>query len=202
MSRHLDVGCGGKPRNPYGQRELVGIDLAPQRADTRIHQANLAVDPIPFAADHFDSVSAYDFLEHVPRVLATPDGRGTRLPFVELMNEIWRVLRPGGLFYAQTPVYPSREAFDDPTHVNHVGMQTSSYFAVPWLFAKPYGFHGAFVVLRVHGLQPRTDYEPRGPGKVARVRNWLRPPIGRCSHVLWELQAVKPAPGEHRDAAS
>lgn len=95
-TRHLDLGCGP------------------------VLRSNLTVETTPFESDRFDSVSAFDFLEHVPRVLPTADGRGTRFPFVELMNEISRVQHPDGLLYALKACYPSREAFQDPTHVNIV----------------------------------------------------------------------------------
>ena len=119
-TRHLDLGCGAVPRNPYRRDELHGIDIAPRHEPgaAEIRRANLALQPIPYPDSHFDSVSAYDFFEHVPRVLATADGQDTRFPFVQLMNEVWRVLVPGGLLYAYTPVYPHPMAFQDPTHVN------------------------------------------------------------------------------------
>lgn len=103
--RHLDLGCGTKPRNPYNFSELCGVDLYRSEAidDTfDIRVANLSIEGIPFPDNHFDSVSAFDFLEHIPRVMLKNDTE-TRFPFIELMNEIWRVLKPGGLFYALTP---------------------------------------------------------------------------------------------------
>ncbi len=50
-------------------------------------------------------VRACDFLEHIPL------GK-----VVHVMNEIWRVLAPGGLFYSCTPSTDGRGAFQDPTH--------------------------------------------------------------------------------------
>ena len=89
-TRHLDLGCGPVPRNPYSRNELFGVDIAPSRnigiADIR--QANLALQAIPFPNRYFDSVSAFDFLEHIPRVMPSLDGLGTRFPFIELMNEM------------------------------------------------------------------------------------------------------------------
>ncbi|MDP3612241.1 MAG: methyltransferase domain-containing protein, partial [Rubrivivax sp.] len=114
MTRHLDLGCGPVPRNPYRREELFGVDLSVSTDGGPIRRANLVMQPIPFADHSFNSVSAYDFLEHVPRVMPTADGRGTRFPFIELMNEIWRVLKPGGLLYAVTPVYPHPAVFQDP----------------------------------------------------------------------------------------
>lgn len=72
------------------------------------------------------------------------------------MSDIWRVLKPGGIFYARTPAYPSAAAFQDPTHVNIITDQTISYFARrpaldgslvdPWGLdlGKRYGFKGEF----------------------------------------------------------
>lgn len=97
---HLDLGCGDRPRNPYGRARLAGVDIRPLPAGSHFEYrvANLALQPIPFPDDSFGSVSAFDFIEHMPRVLMAPDGAGTVFPFVRLMDEIWRVLAPGGAF--------------------------------------------------------------------------------------------------------
>src|SRR3984885_14617504 len=96
--RHLDLGCGEIPRNPYSRSQVCGVDVRPLAAQGSFEHkvANLFVEPIPYGDDSFGSVSAYDFIEHVPRLLSTPDGRSTTFPFIRLMNEIWRVLAPGG----------------------------------------------------------------------------------------------------------
>lgn len=95
ITRYLDIGCGPCPRNPYHCDEVFAVDLALPAgiSSSQFVQANLSLEPIPFPDSSFDSVSAFDFLEHVPRVLQTSDGSGTRFPFVELMNEIHRVLK-------------------------------------------------------------------------------------------------------------
>lgn len=194
MTRHLDLGCGAKPRNPYGCTELFGVDIAPGPAQPgmQLRTANVALDPIPFDDDHFDAVSAYDFLEHVPRVLPRPDGHGLRFPFVELMNEVWRVLKPGGRFYASTPAVPHEAAFQDPTHVNFITALTHQYFTRPQRMAAMYGFRGDFTALRVLRVRPQGLYEPLTPGAVERLRRWHRARRGACSHLVWEFQAQKP----------
>jgi len=194
MTRHLDLGCGAKPRNPYRRDQLCGVDIAPGNGgDVVWRRANVALEPIPFEADHFDSVSAYDFLEHVPRVLPLADGSALRFPFVELMNEVWRVLKPGGLFYASTPCVPHPTAFQDPTHVNFITDRTHTYFTRPELMAGMYGFRGDFSVVRVLRLRPEHDYEPTHASLSRRLRLWQRARRGACSHVVWEFQAHKPA---------
>jgi SAM-dependent methyltransferase len=191
-TRHLDLGCGMVPRNPYRRDEVWGIDISPEAVGRleAVRFANLSLEKIPFDGDHFDSVSAYDFLEHVPRVLPSASGT-TRFPFVELMNEVWRVLSAGGRFYAVTPGYPRPEAFTDPTHVNPVTSRTHTYFALPHCGASIYGFQGCFRVVRVKWIRPKYEYEPHRLTLPQRFRK-MRDFIGRQnSHLLWELEAVK-----------
>ena len=194
-TRHLDLGCGPCPRNPYGCDEVHAVDLAlPAGMDTaRFTQANLSLGPIPHPDSSFDSISAFDFLEHVPRVLATSDGRGTRFPFIELMNQIHRVLKPSGRFYALTPAYPSPEAFQDPTHVNIITEGTWRYFCGEPPQARMYGFTGNFEMRRNERALYPEAFEPTVPVGWRRQhrRNRLLK-TGRLSHLMWEFVCVKP----------
>ena len=92
------------------------------------------------------------------------------------MSEVWRILKPQGLFVARTPAYPHPEAFQDPTHVNVITDTTVSYFARrpqadgsvidAWgpELGRRYGFKGSFVL-----LSQQWDH----------------------SHLIWRLQAEK-----------
>ena len=72
-----------------------------------------------------------------------------RNPFIELMNETYRVLKTGGIFLSVTPAYPHSAAFQDPTHVNIITEETFiKYFDDTYTWAKIYGFHGRFKVLQ------------------------------------------------------
>ena len=196
MTRHLDLGCGGRPRNPYGRDDLCGVDLCPPAGQTHLRAANLVLQPIPFDSSSFDSVSAYDFFEHVPRVLPTADGLATRFPFIELMNEVWRVLKPGGLLYAVTPVFPHPAAFQDPTHVNIMTTGTHHYFVQPDRLASMYGFTGNFRARRVeptrHHANAVYTHPPAGWWQRLRLAQRIR--RGACGHVIWEFEALKATP--------
>ena len=140
----LDLGCGKKIRNPFLAEKLYGIDLIDDVAKN-IVTADLNIEKIPFPDSFFEYCTAFDFIEHVPRIIYCPD---RRLPFVELMNEIHRVLKPGGVFLSLTPAYPTNEAFQDPTHVNFITSDTFLYyFCNEYLWAKMYGFTGNFKLL-------------------------------------------------------
>lgn len=158
MTKALDIGCGLKPKNPFNAVEVYGIDVRDD-ADANIVKADLVVDPIPFPDDAFDFVTAHDFLEHVPRLIYVPQRRNA---FVEVMNEVWRVLKPGGHFMSFTPAYPHPEAFRDPTHVNIITDQTfTAYFDNVNRWAAAYGFKGSFVVV---------SQEWRGPHLMSILR--------------------------------
>lgn len=141
----LDIGCGATQWNPFGAKYVFGVDI---RADQErnIKYADLVVEPIPFPDKQFDYITAGDFIEHVPRIIYAP---ARRFPFVELMNEVWRTLKPGGIFLSRTPVYPFSPAFRDPTHVNIISVETFPlYFDNKRRWAAMYGFVGSFRVIR------------------------------------------------------
>jgi SAM-dependent methyltransferase len=189
--KHLDLGCGTKPRNPYGCEKVFGIDIRAGLSAPGVEHiaaANLSCEPIPFESHSFDSVSAYDFLEHIPRVHIDAQGQ-THFPFIQLMNEIWRVLKPSGLLYAITPAYPHEKAFRDPTHVNIIAAKTHRYFTQPELGARMYGFKGEYALRRQVRVLPRGAYEPQTIGRA--VLRQLDGLVGKRSHLVWEFEAIK-----------
>lgn len=144
--KSLDLGCGTSPQNPFQAQQIAGCDLRGS-ADASIIAVDLFNQAIPFADNSFDYATAFDFVEHIPRVANTSSGE-TRFPFVEFMSEVERILKPGGYFLARTPAVFSKETFQDPTHVNFITKDTfPSYFCAgdqnkPW--ARMYGFKGDF----------------------------------------------------------
>ena len=118
----VDLGCGDRPLNPFKSAHPFGIDCrAVSKSNFTIYKSDLALDPLPFDDGSVDFVSAIGLLEHIPRVIYLPH---RRLPFIELFNEISRILRPGGIFYLRTLCCPHPAAFSDPTHVNFLTPDT------------------------------------------------------------------------------
>lgn len=188
--KHLDIGCGSNPRNPYHCEELYGVDILDQEmSDFNYQQCNVVLEKLPFDDSTFDSVSAYDFLEHIPRFAIIDNS--SQFPFINFMNEAYRVLKPGGVFYAITPCYPREEAFVDPTHINIISKKTYHYFTAPHHHARMYGFTGSFEVIRVQ--MAKMSQETKDYSKLAKFfKNILYTILYKQkSHIVWEFKAIK-----------
>jgi len=199
MSKHLDLGCGDCPRNPFYATEVIGVEVSDLNnyfqhdSDTRgmcIVKASL-LERLPFPDSSFSSVSAYDVIEHIPR--STIDQQGfPKYPFIELMNEVWRVLENGGTFIASSPSYPHKSVFQDPTHVNFITEDTHRYFVGDSPYARRYGFLGCFSEKFVGWDAPKNAHVPSQPHVRRLVRNIEHSLFrGGISHITWRFTAIK-----------
>ena len=75
---------------------------------------------LPLDDESFDEIHAYQVLEHFGR---QGDFRGFFLTF----REFWRVLKPGGELYGDTPALHSRWLWGDPGHCRVVTMESLSF---------------------------------------------------------------------------
>lgn len=117
---HVDLGCGklkkgriGIDRHPapgvnivmdldsgwvWSVADAPGID-----APVPEGEAILSRD-LPFADSSIESIISHHALEHI--------GEG----FIRLIDDVYRVLKSGGIFYAITPLFPSHTAVSDADH--------------------------------------------------------------------------------------
>jgi SAM-dependent methyltransferase len=103
----LDVGCG-RLKHPGA----VGLDQLPNTDADIVH--DLDETPYPLQSDSFDLVIARHVLEHV----AAP---------LDVLAEIHRVLRPGGVVIIITPHFSSSTSWTDPTHRHHFTSRSFDY---------------------------------------------------------------------------
>ena len=101
------IDLGGAFNCPPG---FTSVDL--QDADVNCN----ILTGLPFPTDSIGTVRAWDFLEHVPHCATSACLHTAPFCTVGLMNEIYRVLAPDGLFVSATPSTDGRGAFQDPTH--------------------------------------------------------------------------------------
>jgi len=119
----LDIGCGGaKQKNWVGMdiRRLPGVDI--------VHDAQKF--PYPLKANSCFQILLSHLWEHIE-----PKHR------VNLMNELWRIMKPEGQLLISVPYYLSFGACQDPTHYTCPNEATFTYFdpAYPlWGIYKPY----------------------------------------------------------------
>lgn len=92
----LDLGCGNKKRP-----EAIGIDFNSRTAADIVHDLN--VFPYPLEDSSFDEIYLDNSLEHLDNV-------------IQVMEEVYRICKPGGLVKIIVPYFRSIWAFGDPTH--------------------------------------------------------------------------------------
>ena len=191
QTSHLDIGCNSNPRNPFDASKLYGVDIIDiETNDFNYHKCNVVFDALPFPDSSFESVSAFDFLEHVPRT-ATIDNTSV-FPFIHVMNEIYRVLKPDGIFYAITPGYPRSEVFVDPTSVNFITKKTHTYFISPKYKARMYGFKGKFKIVRKVKWIKLTQETRNDTWLIKILKNiFYTIYFIKKSHLIWEFQSIK-----------
>jgi len=109
----IDIGCGARKQDSswFGIdiRDLPGVDL--------VHDMEKFPFPIPSNVAH--AAVASHVVEHI-----NPH-KGV---FIEFMNEVWRVMKPGGEFFIATPYAGSDNYWQDPTHCNPCNEMTFEYF--------------------------------------------------------------------------
>lgn len=93
-ARVLDVGSADAPSNTWMEPlcSRTAMDLDPRGLDLESGDVVGSILDIPFPGAHFDAVSAFDVIEHVA------DER-------RALDEVFRVLRPGGVFMISVPAY-------------------------------------------------------------------------------------------------
>ena len=191
-TKHLDIGCGTSPRNPFSQDLLYGLDilnLDNSNLDFEYVKSDAVLEKLPFEDSFFDSISCYDFLEHIPRVIH----RNSKIEFsfISFMNEVHRILKPNGTFYALTPGYPNKAAFVDPTHVNFITSKSYKYFTLPKLRAKPYGFQGSFkLAKRVKWVKVTNELEENKFKKFIKKFFYFFL-YKKRSHLMWKFECIK-----------
>ena len=106
--RILDVGCG-RSKFPGA----VGLDFLPLEGVDVVSDLNKR---LPFEDGEFEVVYANQVFEHIPNLIG-------------LVEEIHRILAPGGILVAHVPYFRSSWAAVDPTHVRQFSINSMDYFS-------------------------------------------------------------------------
>ena len=138
-SVQVDLGCG------FRKNGNLGIDLTAEGTAADL-VCRLGFEPIPLDDGVADSISCRDFLEHIPKAYYSEGQQTLRYPIIDLMNEIWRILKPDGTFTSFTPCYPTVAVHRDPTHLSVWTLESMAYFCSKYPVAKLYGVKTNFIL--------------------------------------------------------
>ena len=109
----LLLGCGSRRTKQMYERDkqewdgLVTCDINPDHHPDVV--ADLNHIPWPWGDQTASEIHAYEVLEHLGH-------QGDWKFFFQSFGEVWRILQPGGLFFASVPSYNSHWAWGDPSH--------------------------------------------------------------------------------------
>lgn len=162
----LNLGCGRNPIDGY-----VNLDIAPLPGVDVVHDLE---QPLPFDDDIFDEIVGVDLIEHIRDPLA-------------LMQELWRVAKPGCKLRFELPYGSSDDAWEDPTHRRPYFVGSWMYFAQPTYYRADYGYRGDWLTKAV----VLDVFDASGP------RDQLMQDIVQLRNVVARqavhLEAIKPA---------
>ena len=137
----LNLGCCDAAIPGFVNVDIVAGPGVDQVADLSM--------PWPWADNSVEYVRAWDIIEHLPDKIRT-------------MNEMYRVLAPGGRAEIAVPTTDGTGAFQDPTHVSFWNRRSFLYYEAgnPYRerFANSYG-----ITARFRTVSERTDRSVDGP---------------------------------------
>jgi predicted SAM-dependent methyltransferase len=110
----LNLGCGRDVRSGYLNLDLVylpGVNVV----------CDLNRSWLPFKENSFDLVYVRHVLEHLEA-------------FPSIIEDILRILKPGGILRVEAPHCSSPTAYSDPTHRRFFAYNTFRYFTEDYVF--------------------------------------------------------------------
>lgn len=174
-SRTLDVGCGGGRPVLAGIGPTVGLEPIPELANlarsTYQEVAEHNAECMPFADDSFDAVVSTDILGHIPYSIKD-----------QVLSEMFRVLRPGGITLHVAEVdsdgWMARVAKREPEVYQQVWIEDVDHRALEPPMEQLRRFQKAgFIVEQarpVMGLLPACGSIKRWLGRNNALPLWLR----------------------------
>lgn len=167
----LDLGGAFYPPEGYETVDIIGdVD----------HHMDLNRSTWTFPDNSYGLVRAFDTLEHLKDPINT-------------MNNIHRILKPGGLMISATPSTDGRGAFSDPTHVSFWNQESFKYYTHPVKAQYIPACGARFQAIRMETYFPSEQAErdnvcytyfdgiavkkgmPRYPGPMDWAEEWLCP---------------------------
>ncbi len=144
----LDIACGANKRQGWtgiDVRDLDGVDI--------VH--DLEEYPWPLPDECVLAAICSHYVEHINPV---------KFGFIRFMDEVWRIMKPGGQLMIVTPHARSVGFPQDPTHCNPCNENTFDYF-------DPEGPRSGGILYSIYEPKPwKIDYLAWHPEQTVEVK--------------------------------
>lgn len=171
----LHIGCGRTILDGWTNLDCVALPGVDVVADLE----TCATTPLPFPDDSVDEIFGSHVVEHVRNILP-------------LMQELWRVAKPGATMTLRVPHGASDDAWEDPTHVRAFFPQSFGYYSQPYYWRADYGYRGDWQPETIIFFPSRQLPLDELVVATTTQRNIIR-------EMVATLKAVKPAREPRRD---
>ena len=108
----LDIGCGHDKITPRKSEKVIGIDIVKQKGVDIVHNLE---KKLPFKDNLIDRIYSNHTFEHV---------RDAK----QLVEECWRITKPGGEIFIRVPHYTSSGMYTDLTHKTFFSSQSLDFY--------------------------------------------------------------------------
>ena len=182
----LHLGCGRTLLEDWvnvDQSFPWGSNLRPEGSPTFVRY-NLDSDKnMPWPTDSVDQVYGSHVIEHLQNPLA-------------MMEQLWRVCKPGAIAVFECPYGSSDDADEDPTHVRRVFPASFQYFGQPYYWRADYGYKGDWQVQVVELEVPGQLLQAVGEkGVITRITHGRNFVLQQRAY----LECIKPKRAPDRD---
>ena len=177
----LALDLGAAHRKPPG---YLGVD---QHSGDGVDIVATLPEPLDLPDNAVGVIRAVDFLEHVPAK-------------VPLINELYRLLAPGGMLLTLTPSSDGRGAYQDPTHIAYYNENSFWYYTDDQYRAFVPEIRARFQRSRLVTYFPTTWHSANNIPYVAANLIAIKDPADRCGGLL--LCAPRAASDDVEFAAS
>jgi len=166
----LNIGCGADVYPGYD-----GVDIVAGPSVKYVQ--DLGSFPWAFEDSSVEDILMHNVLEHLHDT-------------VKVMEELHRILVPGGTVLIKVPYYNSYGAATDPTHVRQFSEDTMNYFTPDGtMHLSEYNYYSkARFLIRSRELHQRNRILKRMPEK---LQLFFGHHLATISDVTWILEAVK-----------
>ncbi len=178
----LNVGCGRNIKSDWINLDLVdgeGVDVV---ADLEICKEL----KLPFKENSVDQILANHVIEHIKNSMP-------------MMEELYRISKPGATAVFRCPYGSSDDAFEDPTHLRQYFINSFGYFSQPFYWRADYGYRGDWKVEEIKLLITDNRFSTLSNDELLEAVNSRRNFVSEMTVILTAIKPIRNPEKELQD---